>query len=85
MTQKIIKVGNSLGITLPKEFVKQANLSTGHTVTTAIEANTGVLKVQTNIKNSDKLIKSSLSPQFVKRVDSFIKRHKPALEKLARL
>ena len=85
MVQKIIRVGNSLGITLPKDFVKQSGLSAGQTVVTNINNDTGTLQVQTKNGSEDKLLRSKLSPQFVKRVDSFIKQHKPALDKLAKL
>ena len=85
MLQKIIKVGNSLGITLPREFVKQSNLMAGQKVTTSTDATTGILQLQTKDKSSDKLLRASLSPEFIKRVDSFIKQHKPALEKLSKI
>ena len=85
MVQKIIKVGNSLGITLPKDFVRQSGLSAGQTVVTNIDIDTGTLQIQTKTNTVDELLKTSLSPQFVKRVDGFIKRHKPTLEKLAKL
>ena len=83
MVQKIIKVGNSLGITLPKEFVNQVKLSAGQTVVTSIDADSGILQVKTKTENN--ALKTSLSPDFVKRVDNFIDRYKPALKKLAKL
>ena len=85
MNQKVIKVGNSLGITLPKAFVNQKKLSAGQIITTSIDSTTGILKVKPKSKTADKVLKASLSPDFVDRVDSFINRYKPALKKLSKL
>lgn len=82
MTQKIIKVGNSAALTLPIQFLKEANLKIGDEMT--VETN-GKLKyvIAKPKKLGDQV--SSLTPEFKEWLDNFMVEYKPILKKLAKL
>jgi len=84
MVQKIIKIGNSLGVTLPKEYIRQTKISAGQEITTKIKDN-GVFEIAAKPNKADHLLTSSLSSSYVNRVDKFIKHYRPALVQLAKL
>lgn len=79
MWQKIISVGNSAAITIPKGFLKDVGVKIGDKVRVNTDSDTKTMKVEA--KSS---IKSSLlDKSFTKWTDSFIKKHQTLLEELA--
>jgi antitoxin component of MazEF toxin-antitoxin module len=54
MKQKIIKVGNSIGVTIPSSFVKAAGLTPGETV-----------EVKVNVQRGEVVYKFSGSKQML--------------------
>ena len=68
MRQKIIKVGNSAAVTLPKNVLEEKNLTIGDEVDVAIEP---INK------------KTSPTPEFLAWIDQYIEKNRPALEELA--
>lgn len=79
-TQKIIKVGNSLAVTLPASFVKEGKLKVGDemVVETAAVYQTALIKP----KKMEKKI--SLSPEFFDWVNDFTKKNYSLLKELAK-
>ncbi len=79
MIQKIIKVGNSAAITIPKQFLKEAKMKVGDEVI-----------VEENARNEMLLIKSkkradypSLTPEFFSWLDMVTKKYKEVIAELA--
>ena len=81
MIQKIIKVGNSAAITIPKEFLKEAGLQIGDEM--AVETN-GKLKMFL-AKPKKQADQATLTPEFKAWLDSFMEEYRPILTKLAHL
>ena len=69
MRQKIIKVGNSAAVTIPKKVLEEKNLKVGE------EAEVGISPVGK---------RTTVSPEFLKWVDNYIEKNRPALEELAK-
>lgn len=80
-TQKIIKVGNSLAVTIPADFAKKENFKAGEEV--AVEADH--VSDTMLIKPKRKATETSLTPEFHQWVKHFIKEYKPVLDQLAHL
>jgi antitoxin component of MazEF toxin-antitoxin module len=80
MTQKIIKVGNSLAVTLPSGFVHDVGYKAGDVV--IVEHNTlykTLLVKPPVVKNS-----SHLTPEFVSWLDNFTKKNRTLLKQLSK-
>lgn len=74
--QKIIKVGNSVAITLPKSFLEQNKIKVGDHV--HLESALDTIMISTKSKNL-----AGITPEFVKSVDNFISKYRRALVELA--
>lgn len=70
MIQKVIKVGNSLAVTIPQKEVKERNLKVGDMVSIEIEV-------------TKKGKKITLTREFADWVDDYIEKNRPALEELS--
>ncbi|MDP2671283.1 MAG: hypothetical protein Q8P13_02360 [bacterium] len=68
MRQKIIKVGNSAAVTIPKNILEEKNLKIGDLA-------------EFDIQSISK--KTKVTPEFVEWVDKYIENNRPALEELA--
>ena len=79
MQRKIFAIGNSYGVSIPKEILKKLHLKAGAHVEVNID------------ENERKIIIEPVSPakykaidvEFVSQVNGFIKQYKPALKILA--
>jgi len=80
MLQKVIKVGNSAAVTIPKSFMDQANINIGDKV----KVDTDLELQRIIIQRKKKSAKKSANQKAVEWVDQFIKDYRPALEKLAK-
>ncbi len=80
MTQKIIKVGNSYGVILPKEVLEQYNLSVGQEV----EIDTNVLPHAFVVRSEKYKNTSQITPEFKNWLDNFSKEHTELLQELAK-
>lgn len=79
MAQKIIKIGSSQGITLPKDILKSANIGTGDFVNVETK----------NTKDGTKIIlipdrSLTPNPELSSWTKRFIKTHRKSLEALAK-
>lgn len=79
MEQTVIKVGNSLAVTLPSSFVKERKVKAGQKV--FVEADAFVDLVQVRTKDAGHKI---LTPEFYDWLKKFNKRYKTALSELAK-
>ena len=70
MIQKIIRVGNSVAVTIPKKVIEEKNLKVGQLA-------------EVDIQPVKKTRKTTLTPAFLEWVDKYIKKNRPALEELA--
>ena len=78
MIQKVIKVGNSAAVTLPKEILIQSKLSSGDKVHVTLDEATGAIIVSAS-ENPFK----GLSPDIAVWTKNFIVKNRAALEELA--
>lgn len=78
MIQKIIQIGNSLGITIPKQLLENLNLKAGDTV--HVETNEAS---NTLIVSSKKNPLKGMSPDIIEWTQKFINKNRQALEELA--
>lgn len=80
MLQKIIKVGNSFAITIPKEFMKDKKWKAGESVYVDKSPDGSGIMVQKEQRSSQNV----LTPAFKNWLDAFNKKYKPALTELAK-
>lgn len=77
--QKIIKVGNSLAVTLPAEFVKEANIQAGEEF--VVECNADHKTVY--MKQPKENLSASLTPEFFEWLNEVVETDKDLIKKLA--
>ena len=80
MIQKIIKVGNSAAITLPKEFMQEAGLKIGEEVSLETMAKTKMLFMKPKKQEKTK----SLTPEFYAWLNSITEKYEDTIKELAR-
>lgn len=80
MLQKIIKVGNSYAITIPRDFVEQVKWKAGQQVLVEHDADEEVVTVQSKEIRS----RSTITPEFLSWLKKFNARYKDALTELAK-
>ena len=81
MTQKIIKVGNSFAVTIPRDFVNEVGFKSGDNVEVESDKD---LKLMI-IKPAGSQVKTTITPEFKSWLDEFNKKNKRALQDLANL
>lgn len=75
MIQKVLKVGSSAAVTIPKKSLAELGLKPGDRVRVAVDRKRRTVVIEPAVKVSDELM------GWTKR---FIERYRPALEELAR-
>lgn len=78
--QKIIKVGNSLAVTLPADFVKEGKLKAGDEL---VVETASVYKTMT-IYPKKKDFQAKLTPEFFEWLNNFTKKNYSLLKELAK-
>lgn len=81
MAQKIIKVGNSYAVTIPRDFVEQTKWETGQQVVVEQDIESEVLTIQSK---KAPLSKGTLTPEFLSWLKKFNAKYKDALAELAK-
>lgn len=76
--QKLYKNGNSVAVTIPKEYLKDFNLRDGSSVVVTKKADGITVHPQKKIKVAD------VDQKFAKMVDEFIQDHEDVLQKLSK-
>lgn len=80
MTQKIIQIGNSTGIIIPKALLEKLGLKPGEEV--QVEENT-TMNAVTITKKGQKTTLLSVTPEFIAILDKVNKNYGAALKELA--
>ena len=75
MTQKVLKVGSSAAVTIPKKSLEELGLKIGDRVTVAINRDNKSIVVQPSV---------AVDAETVEWARDFIEKYRPALEALAR-
>ncbi|MDP2641589.1 MAG: AbrB/MazE/SpoVT family DNA-binding domain-containing protein [Candidatus Yanofskybacteria bacterium] len=78
MTQKVIKIGKSTGITIPKEILEKMRLRAGDRVAVEYDARRGSLMMKTTKKISAR------QKRIAELTQNFIERYRKDLEELAK-
>lgn len=77
--QTVIKVGNSLAVTIPSSFVKSRNVKAGQKV--FVETNPDIDTVQIQIKKNSV---ASLTPEFKQWLDEMVEKYSDVMKELAK-
>lgn len=75
LTQKLYKNGNSVAVTIPKEYLKELNLRDGSQVLVKTRGQELVV--------SSKATATGVDQKFAKMVDEFISEHEDVLQELS--
>ena len=76
MTQKVIKVGSSAAVIIPKKSLKELGLRFGDNVSVEVDKKRRRVSIEPAIKEVDK--------EILGWTKKFIERYRPALEALAK-
>lgn len=82
MLQKVIRVGNSSAVTIPKELLEKLGLMVGDRI--EMTATLKDLKIKAVPRKKILRKSSGINISFARSVDEFIKTYRPALEELAK-
>ncbi|MEK7507492.1 MAG: AbrB/MazE/SpoVT family DNA-binding domain-containing protein [Patescibacteria group bacterium] len=77
MTQKVLKVGSSAAVTIPKKSLKDLGLKIGDSVRVEINQKSRTVSITPAVREI-------VDEELVRWTKSFIKRYRPALEALAK-
>lgn len=80
-TQKIIRVGNSLAVTLPASFIKEGNLKAGN----EILVETMPIYQTALITTKKNKIKSQLTPEFFQWLNQVSEKYEDVIRELANI
>lgn len=80
-TQKLYKNGNSIAVTIPKEYLKDLHLDANSEVLLLEDAQSQTITITPQKKT---MPNSSITPEFLKWLDKFNKQYGPALKELAK-
>ncbi len=78
MQQKVIKVGNSLAVTLPSAFVKMRKIKAGQKIYVNSDPEADLVQLKTTDKTN-----SAITPEFYNWLNKFNAKYKNALTDLA--
>lgn len=81
LTQKLYRNGNSVAVTIPKEYLNNLNLKEGSEVMVEQDPEAGIITIARKKKPR---VVSKISPQFLSWLSSFNKQYGPALKELAK-
>lgn len=79
MEQKVIKVGNSLAVTLPRNFVKESKLRAGQRLLVDADPELGLVQVRTTRSDFP-----SLTPEFKQWLDKVSRKYAKVIKELAK-
>ncbi|OGW14358.1 MAG: hypothetical protein A2035_03855 [Nitrospirae bacterium GWA2_42_11] len=81
MLRKICKIGNSYGVSIPKDIFKKLHLKAGSEVEVKLDEDTNKIIIEPIIKKSRK---EAIDIEFASQVKEFIEQYKPALKSLSK-
>lgn len=77
LTQKLYRNGNSVAVTIPKEYLEELNLRDGSIVVVKTSGK------QLVVAPKNKSVSSTVDQKFAKMVDEFINDHEDVLQELS--
>ena len=80
MLRKICHIGNSYGVSIPKEILEKLHLTAGAQVDIKVDEKANKIIIKPAVQKS---LSSEIDRQFASQVKDFIERYKPALKALA--
>lgn len=80
LIQKLYKTGNSIAVTIPKEYLNELSLDENSEVIVEQEAGNIIISPKSDAKKTT----SSITPEFLGWLKSFNKEYGPALKELAK-
>lgn len=81
MTQKIVRVGNSAAVTIPKAFLDEINLRIGDEIDVQNDKDLQIMV----IKPKNASTKTLITPEFKNWIDEFMSANSATLKELAQL
>lgn len=78
LTQKLYRNGNSVAVTIPKEYLDDLNLKEGNIVVVKTEGKSVV------ITPKEERLSRDVNAKFAKMVNDFVNDHRDVLEELAK-
>lgn len=82
LTQRLYKNGNSVAVTIPKEYLEELKLKPGSEVVIVHDELEQTITIQSKKKKVSK--ESSLTPRFMNWLEKFNKEYGSALKELAK-
>lgn len=81
MRRKICTIGNSYGISIPKEVIEKLRLTLGTQVEITVDEKAKKIILEPSVHQ---FFQDIVNKEFVAQVNGFIERYKPALKALAK-
>ena len=81
MQRKICAIGNSSGVSIPKDMLSKLSLHIGDQVDVKISKNTDKIIIEPVTSEADNEI---IDKEFASQVTGFINKYRPALDELAK-
>jgi len=81
MRRKICTIGNSYGVSIPKEILGKFQLTPGTQVEVRVDEKTKKIIIEPSVHKS---FQDAIDKEFASQVNGFIERYKPALKTLAK-
>ena len=81
MLRKICSIGNSYGVSIPKDMLEKLHLTAGAQVEVKVDAKSNKIVIKPIISKSPLKI---IDKEFADQVNDFIECYKPALKALAK-
>lgn len=77
LIQTLYKNGNSIAVTIPRQYLEELNLKEGSEVVVEKQGR------ELRISSKNKVLASDVDAKFMKMVDEFVSDHEDVLKKLA--
>ncbi len=81
MLQKVLKVGSSAAVVIPKKSLKELGIAVGDTVNVSVDERTRKISVQAYVVGTASPV---VNPELMAWTRKFIDHYRPALEALAK-
>ncbi len=81
MKQKVIQIGNSVGVVIPKKYLRETGLREGSWIYVEKDPNGKTLM----ISQDQEVFTSSITPEFLKTLKKINQKYRGAFEELANI
>jgi len=77
--QKVIKVGNSLAVTLPRQFISEQNIQSGQKIFVDVDSDSNIVQIKTKDNASH-----NITPEFKQWLQEVRIKHSETIKELAK-